>query len=77
MHETKDFALSVAAVREGGAKAGLPLDVVDDRYDEALKGPGAAGHCGIIGLDSKEQRASRKVYRSAREGLASACRPLP
>lgn len=76
-HETRAFALTAAGVRAIGVAEQLPIDVVDDRHDEAIEGPGAEGHCAILGLDSDEKAGNKGQYRSARHSLSRACRPLP
>lgn len=76
-HETRAFAFAAAAVREIGVAEQLPIDVVDDRHEEAAEGPGAVGHCAILGLDSEEKAGTKVQYRSARHALSRACRPFP
>lgn len=75
-HETRTFLLEAAAVREVGRALALPLDAVRDPHDDAVEGPGASGHCAILGLDSAEQAGPKAAYKQARRTLAESCRPL-
>lgn len=73
---TRAFALRVAEIRQVGQAEGIPLDVVDDGHDPEVEGPGAEGHCGIVGLDREEKKGTKNHYRSVRLTLARGCREV-
>jgi hypothetical protein len=75
--EACGFSLGVDEVEAAGRRYGIPLVVEDDRLDPTEHGPGAEGHCGIVGLDRREQVRSRNEYKSLREELARSVRRRP
>jgi len=72
----RSYALDVARIRAVGVEVGIPLDVLDDRHLPEDEGPGAEGHCGIVGLDREEKRGTKIAYKNARETLARSCRKM-